>query len=234
VGWICHRVPFHRSTKVPALDPPTATHADADVHATASRKPPPDAGLGVAWICHRLPFHRSAKVPAFENPTATHADADVHATPVRKPPPDAGLGVASIVHLVPFHRSANGTDTPALPTPWPTAVHAEGNEHDTPKSALRLIPTGLGVGWTVHVVPSQRSARVTTTPECLVKSPTAVQEDVLEQETPRSWPVRPTIFPVETIDHPDPEVAPDGADNMRGSVPRTVPFGAIGAARRSK
>jgi hypothetical protein len=61
VGWICHRLPFHPSAKVPALENPTAMHAEADMHATPFSKPPPDAGLGVAWIAHLAPFHRSAK-----------------------------------------------------------------------------------------------------------------------------------------------------------------------------
>jgi hypothetical protein len=61
-----------------------------------------------------------------------------------------------------------------------------------------------------HVLPFQRSARVTTTPEPLVKSPTAMQEDELEQETPVSWPVRPGRFRVGTIDHPDPLAAAGG------------------------
>ena len=37
-GWICHRLPFHRSTStlrgVPGGVPPTAVHADGDVHDT--------------------------------------------------------------------------------------------------------------------------------------------------------------------------------------------------------
>jgi hypothetical protein len=60
------------------------------------------------------------------------------------------------------------------------------------------------MGWTAHLLPSQRSASVTTTPERLVKSPTAVQEDELGQEIPASWPVRVKRFRVGTIDHPGP------------------------------
>lgn len=110
--------------------------------------------------------------------------------------------MAWIRHRVPFHRSAKGTDTPELLTAWPTPVHAEGDEHDTLNSALNLAPRGLGVRWMAHLPPSRRSARVTTTPEPLVKSPTAAQEDELEQETPKSWPVRANRFRVGTIDHP--------------------------------
>jgi hypothetical protein len=149
-----------------------------------------------------VPFQCSAKVPVFEAPTAVHAEEEVQATPNRAPPPAEGFAVAWIRHWVPFHRSARGTETPELLTAWPTAVHAEADEQDTLNSALSLAPRGLGVGWMAHLLPSQRSARVTTTPEPLVKSPTAVQEDELAQETPTSWPVRPKRFRVGTIDHP--------------------------------
>src|SRR6266540_4126451 len=61
VGWMLHRLPFHRSARVPAFEFPTAVHAEDDVHVTPLRKPPPCLGLGVGWIRHRLPFHRSAR-----------------------------------------------------------------------------------------------------------------------------------------------------------------------------
>src|SRR6266581_1825513 len=37
VGWMRHRVPSHRSAKVPAFEFPAAVHADGDVHATPLR-----------------------------------------------------------------------------------------------------------------------------------------------------------------------------------------------------
>jgi hypothetical protein len=180
---------------------------EADVQATLAKLPPPCEGLGVDWMRHRVPFQCSTMVLALGvkaslAPTAVQEEAEIQATPSRAPPPAAGFGVASIRHRVPFHRSAKGTDTPELPTAWPTPVHAEGDEHDTLNSALNLAPRGLGVRWTVHLPPSRRSARVTTTPEPLVKSPTAAQEDEREQETPKSWPVRVKRFRVGTIDHP--------------------------------
>jgi hypothetical protein len=177
------------------------------VHDTAFRKLncAPE-GFGVAWMRHTVPFHRSAKIPEFEPPTAVHAEDEVQATPERAPPPAEGLRVAWMRHTVPFHRSARGADALWLLTAWPTAVHAEGEVQDTLTRALSLAPRGLGVAWMAHVLPFQRSARVTTTPEPLVKSPTAMQEDELEQETPVSWPVRP----VGTIDHPDPLAAAGG------------------------
>jgi hypothetical protein len=41
-------------------------------------------------------------------------------------------------------------------------------------------PAGLGVGWTRHLVPFHRSARVVTGPEL----PTAVHADAEMQDTP--------------------------------------------------
>jgi hypothetical protein len=65
-------------------------------------------------------------------------------------------------------------------------MHADGDEQDTLNSVLRLAPGGLGIVWLAHLAPSQCSARVSITPEPVLKSPTAVQEDELEHETPKS------------------------------------------------
>jgi len=165
-----------------------------------------------------VPFHRSAKVPEFEPPTAMHAEADVHATLVKKPPPAWGLGVGWMRQVVPFHRSASGAEAPWLLTVWPTAVHADGDRHDTLNNALSPAHRGLGVAWMAHLLPSHRSARVTTTPEPRVKSPTAVQEDELAQDTPASWPVRANRFRVGTIDHPGPGFVAAGASDPRAAV----------------
>ena len=217
-----HVRPFHRSASVvelgvKGLEAPTAVHDTAEGQATPDRVPPPAEGLGVAWMAHRVPFQCSAKVPELEPPTAVHAEADAQATPLRKPPPAEGLGVAWIDHRVPFHRSARGTEAPWLLMAWPTAVHAEGDEQDTLTSALSLASRGLGVAWVAHLRLSQCSARVTTTPEPRVKSPTAVQEEELGQETPASWPVRAKRFRVGTIDHPDPGPVAAGASKRRAA-----------------
>jgi hypothetical protein len=121
VGWMLQLVPFHRSARVPAAEPPTAVHADAEVQDTPFRAPPP-AGVGVGWMLHLEPFHRSATArctPAVVMlaPTAVHADADVQATPSRPliAIPD-GLGVGRMRHEVPFHRSARLTPSPEVLT----------------------------------------------------------------------------------------------------------------------
>jgi hypothetical protein len=208
VDWMAHLVPSQCSAKVPEFEAPTAVHAEDEVQATPNRAPPPAEGFGDGTIRHCVPSQCSAKVPEFDAPTAVHAEGEVQATPNRAPPPAEGFGVGWMRHWVPFRRSARGLEAPWLLTAWPTAVHAEGDEQDALISALSLAPSGLGVGWMAHLPLSQCSARVTTTPEPLVKSPTAVQEVELAQETPMSWPVRADRFGVGAIDHPDPGPVP--------------------------
>jgi hypothetical protein len=66
--------------------------------------------------------------------------------------------VSWTLQLLPSHRSAtvNGAGVKISPT----AVHAEGDEHETPlkKSPCPCVPGGVDVDWTVHVVPFHRSA----------------------------------------------------------------------------
>jgi hypothetical protein len=181
-------------------------HADADAHATVFKKANcAPAGLGVGWMVHRVPFHRSASVPAFELPTAVQDEADWHATPDRAPPPCDGLGVGWMVHRVPFHRSARVWEAPAWLTLFPTAVHADGAVHETPKRELTAAPCGLGVGWMSHWLPFHRSASVTATPEALTYVPTAVHEVVAVQDSQNSWPVGTVGFGLGVIDHSAPE-----------------------------
>jgi hypothetical protein len=215
VGRTRQRVPFHRSARYPPMVllglavPPTAMQDLGEVQDTP-RRPLAAAPtrLGVDWMAHWVPFQCSARVSGvlrllMELPTAVQADADVQATPLRKENcAPAGLGVALIDQRVPFQRSARGVDASWLLTACPTAVHAGGDEQDTLTSALSLARRGLGMAWMAHLLPSHCSARATTTPERLVKFPTAVQEDEPGQETPASWPVRPKRFRVGTIDHP--------------------------------
>ena len=167
VGWMFQLVPFHPSARVPALETPTAVQADADVHATLVRKPPPCAGLGVGWMLQLVPFQLSARVPALEPPTAVQADADVQDTPLKPPLPCGGLGVVWMVHLVPFHRSATGRTAPVVVVLAPTAVQAEDDVQATPFRLLNAIPDGLGVGRMRHKVPFHCSARLTPMPEVL-------------------------------------------------------------------
>src|SRR5215470_19596741 len=68
VGWMCQVWPFHRSARVPdglpggVRRPPTAVHADGEVHDTAPRTHSPPGGFGVGWMRQPRPFHCSASV----------------------------------------------------------------------------------------------------------------------------------------------------------------------------
>jgi len=177
VAWIAQVVPFQCSAKVPAFEPPTAVHDDAEVQATPLSPAPPCEGLGVAWIAQVVPFQCSAKVPEFENPTAVHDTAEVQATPKRTPPPDGGLAAGCISQVVPFHRSAK---VPAFEAP--TAVQAEAEEQETPNK-IPPPEEGLGVAWMDHLVPFHRSARVMTVPERVNALPTATQAEADVQST---------------------------------------------------
>ena len=100
-GWIFQLVPFHRAARLPALEFPTAVHADADVQDTPFRLAPWDS-LGVGWIRHRVPFQCSATaweapVAVMLDPTAVQADGAAHATPSRLlTAVPAGLGAGRI------------------------------------------------------------------------------------------------------------------------------------------
>ena len=179
MGWRRQRLPFQCSASVRAVselsvNPPTAVHATADLHATLFRNGDcAPAGVRVAWMDQCVPFHASARVLEFEAPTAVHAFALVHATLFNAAPACAGLGVAWMLHLVPFQRSAS---VPALDLP--TAVQLEADVHETP---LKNAPpcAGLGVAWMLQLEPFQRSASAPA-----FELPTAVQADADVQATP--------------------------------------------------
>src|SRR5215470_14068002 len=205
VGWMLQVWPFHRSARVAspgpvvsARRPPTAVHADGEVHDTESRNHPPPGGSGVGRMRQVWPFHCSASVLVAgpENgfpcpPTARQDHRDRHETPIRLPP-SAGLGVGWMVQEWPFHRCAVVSEVPRLLLVFPTATHAEP---DTQDAAFRLpaaAPGGLGACWTRHVLPSHRSASVAGD-RLLNKSgpeyPTARQPVAEVHATPYSWPI---------------------------------------------
>jgi hypothetical protein len=121
--WSRQRTPSHRSailTELPdeVVENPTATHHDADGHATAFRKAGSrSAEAAVGSTRQRRPFHRSASVVSVPEapavaPTAVQAERALHATPSRtlalaRP----SFGVGWIRHLVPFQRSAKVPST---------------------------------------------------------------------------------------------------------------------------
>jgi hypothetical protein len=135
VGWICHRVPFHRSAKVLALETPTAVQDEAVVHETPTR--PPGGRAGVGRMLQSVPFHCSARNPPTSfglevPPTAMQDLADVQSTPKRPlAAAPARLGVDWIAHVVPFQCSARVTGVLRLLREPPTAVQPEAEMHDT-------------------------------------------------------------------------------------------------------
>src|SRR5690349_24974772 len=81
VGRICQLVPFHRSARVPALEFPTAVHADGEVQVTENRAPPPCGAVEVAGRRQVAPPRPAASGPALEPPTAWQPADDAHGPP---------------------------------------------------------------------------------------------------------------------------------------------------------
>ena len=163
MAWIVHRVPFHRSARVPEFENPTPVQAEGEAQETALNAPPPAAGLGEGTMRHAVPSHRSASVAAgfpalsVRAPTAVQADADVHDTPLSRALPCGGLGVAWMAHFVPFQRSAS-VASPELSKESPVVVQAEGEVQDTEPMEAPCAPAGAGMGRILQVVPFHRSA----------------------------------------------------------------------------
>src|SRR6516225_634252 len=152
-----------------------------------------------------VPSHRSATVPSglptASNlaPTAVHDDGAVHETSLRKLNRDpAGFGVGVMCQLRPFHCSARGSPAPALVSRPPTAVHDDGDAQATAARKLCRAPGGLGMEWMAHLLPSQRSARVSSAPDLTKNCPTAVHADPDGHDTPlRALAAAPEGFGVD-------------------------------------
>jgi len=188
LGWIAHLVPSQCSGTNPPLNP-TAVQEEAEVQDTDEREvAPPAAGFGVAWRVQPVPFQCSASGTSFwppsptpytMSPTAVHALADVQDTESRLlfSPPTGGVGTT--VQVLPFQDSASVA--PVGP-PNPVAMQAVALTQDT---AIR-VPLTLGMGMTVHDVPSQASASGLG---CgLRRMPTATHDDRDVQDTADSPP----------------------------------------------
>src|SRR5262249_17637863 len=146
--------------------PPTAVHADGEVHDTAVSHHPPRGGLAVVWMRQPRPFPRSARVPGVfpltglpSPPTARQGDRDGHETPIRLPP-SAGLGVGRMLQVWPFHRCARVSEGPRLLLVFPTATQAERDTQDAAFRLLAAAPSGLRGCWTRQDERSHRSASV--------------------------------------------------------------------------
>jgi hypothetical protein len=116
---------------------------------------------------------------------------DGHETPFNMPlTARGGTDVRTIDQREPFQCSASVLSAPAgfRVMNHPTAVHARGEEHDTPVSVLDSAPTGAGVDSSDHLDPSQRSANaaVVSKPTLLTNEPTAVHAFQAGHDTPSS------------------------------------------------
>jgi len=119
-------------------------------------------------------------------PTAVHALGEVHETAFRKAPALPEVGVGWMLQAAPSHRSVIvPTELPELSKAVPTAMHAEGDVHETPIRLLPAGPAGLGVGVMRHAVPSQSSARVPP-----VDCPTDMHDEGEMHATPMDWAPR--------------------------------------------
>ena len=79
-------------------------------------------------------------------PTAVHAEGEVHETAFKKDPGLPEVGVGWMLQVVPSHRSVIvPAELPELSKAPPTAMHAEGDEHDTPVKKSPCVPEGVGV-----------------------------------------------------------------------------------------
>src|SRR6266700_2855783 len=190
VDWIVHPTPSHRSARryAPRLlnENPTEVQAEDDEHDTPkSVVPCPPEGLGVRRMRHLVPSQPSASVPRSDVPVVRQAEGEVQDTPHRDAnPTPGGLGLVWRLHAAPSHRSTRVCTVPAALCVSPVAVQAEGEMQDTPLRKLCTAPAGFGVGWMVHAVPSQRSARVDGKPTLSELVPTAMQAEGPVQATP--------------------------------------------------
>jgi hypothetical protein len=155
-------------------------------HVTSFRPPPPPPkGVGVTF--HAAPFQISEiGLKNSSLPTARQKALERHDTPDSPAPMSPGFASAFWVdQFSPFQYSTRRIEGLLLTNESPTAVHVEGEVHDTEASEL---PSGDGLGdaTIVHVVPSQLLARVAFTPALSKYSPTAAQDVGDEQDTPFS------------------------------------------------
>jgi hypothetical protein len=149
------------------VNPPTAVHVAAAVHETPNiwvLEAPP--GLAVDCTAHDAPFQPSANAVGkpllgWVIPTASHAALAPHETSLMVAfVTPAGNGMVTSVQAVPFHVSAKGLVEPVEVDEFPTATQSVVDVHETRERRLNVPPVGLGVGWTLHVVPFQTSASV--------------------------------------------------------------------------
>jgi hypothetical protein len=148
-------------------------------------------GLAIDWIAQDAPFQDSASAvggPPLARvvPTASQAalEAQEISLMVALITP-AGSGIDTSFQAVPFHVSAKGEE-PVVVFMKPMATQFVVDVHETRERRLNVPPDGLGVGWTLQLVPFQTSASV---PDW--EAPTAVQADDEVHDTPAKPAVDP-------------------------------------------
>lgn len=227
-GWMRHRAPPHRSTRICEFEVPTAVQLPAAGHATANSLLDGDpAGLGVGWMRQLLPFHRSARVRCAPDvvtncPTPVHAEPEEHDTPFRAlAAAPGGFGVGWTVQVPPLRRSASVTPSPDPLTCKPTAVHTEavGQETAGPNAAPNkpFTARGFEVGVIDHPDPagsgdSARTPAVTGPPAAskITAAPVAAATRLIR---PRIAPPHPPQEPLAarvTADKPGSSAQPRG------------------------
>lgn len=160
--WTDHVRPFQWAES----DPPTATHVLSDGQETPLSGP---SRPGVRSIDHLEPFHRSTSAddesgPVPRPPTATQRLGDRQTTLLSQLLREFdGFGGYSSVHRLPSHRSASVTGTARSSLNDPTAMHADGELHDT--SVISPVGTaGAVTGCTCHTAAAAVPAPTSSSP----------------------------------------------------------------------
>src|SRR5690242_14509679 len=99
-----------------------------------------------------------------------------------------GSAMGTIRQVLPFHLSANSLPEPAPPVPVsPMARQADRLAQDTARSSLAAAPRGTRGNPRCHDAPSQCPASGRLIPSAGMYQPTATQDRLVRQDTPRNW-----------------------------------------------
>jgi hypothetical protein len=219
LGTIDHTDPSQDSIKVrsgTANEKPTAVQADGELHDTPDRALSWESEVsGLATMDHTDPFHDSISVcsvdaPMLYMPTAKQADGPLHDTPDRVlSKADGTLGLATMDHTEPFHDSISvfvEVLVEVLVLSAPTAVHADGELHDTPSKTSFSVGEVLGLATMDHTEPFHVSISVCEERGgSTLENPTAVHENgPLHDTLFRKFVGAKATLGLGTMDHDEP------------------------------
>lgn len=103
-------------------------------------------------------------------------------------------------HVTPFHASATAAGLEVGEVVMPTAVQAVAVGHDTASRRVSAAPVGFGVAWIAQLLPSQRSAKVSSADALGEYHHPAAVQLAAEHDTPfRRLPLAPGGFGVDWI-----------------------------------